>query len=431
MHFRPAGNLFITRFFQNVVERYNRVHPHPVTMTLPVPGPPSCTDSSAESIVFDAAGNFYVGHADGCSDVHKYDPAGNFLAEYDVPRESRGSDWIDLACDQCTLFYTSEGRKILRYDVCKDKPLPQFATLPAVATGRAFALRILPPGDGSGGVLVVDSENIKRTDGSGNVVQVYSIGFGGWYSLDLDPNGTSFWAGNLSTNNSSNSPTVYKFNIATGAIEVGPIYVFGDMGGVCVAPTFEIPCPVQASKDFRFTDVDFAACQLGTFLPTSGGNYLARVVLRPTDGRVLNTNPGQLYGVTTIQGLGGAQIDQLAFTDNFGIQFDVNPAKTTGGVNIIVVGPGPICTDITNTPGVTTSIDNAGNSVTTSIDLVTATGSPLMANEQLMVYVKFEPAPNFKGATGQTFPQTFSNSVSVSGSTIATTSASATISLSP
>jgi hypothetical protein len=43
----------------------------------------------------------------------------------------------------------------------------------------------------------------------------------GWFALALDPNGSSFWAGNPNT--SPNSGTFYRFNIATGAVEVGPI----------------------------------------------------------------------------------------------------------------------------------------------------------------------------------------------------------------
>ena len=40
-----------------------------------------------------------------------FDAAGNLLARFDVATETGGgSDWIDLAPDQCTLFYTSEER---------------------------------------------------------------------------------------------------------------------------------------------------------------------------------------------------------------------------------------------------------------------------------------------------------------------------------
>ena len=132
----------------------------------------------------------------------------------------RGSDWIDLAADQTTMFYTSEGRLVYRYDVSTSTQLTNFATLPGPrGPNIAFALRLLPPGDGSGGLLVADQSNIKRLDGSGAVVQTYDVaGEDGWFSLNLDPNGTSFWAGNFPSSNN-----FYRFNIATGAIEAGPI----------------------------------------------------------------------------------------------------------------------------------------------------------------------------------------------------------------
>ncbi|MFQ5505115.1 MAG: hypothetical protein ACE5F1_10005 [Planctomycetota bacterium] len=53
---------------------------------------------------------------------------------------------------------------------------------------------------------------------AGAVVQTYDYGSeGSWFSLNLDPNGSSFWAGNFGSSN------FYRFNIATGAVEVGPI----------------------------------------------------------------------------------------------------------------------------------------------------------------------------------------------------------------
>ena len=84
--------------------------------------------------------------------------------------------------------------------------------------GQAFALRLLPPGDGSGGLIVADRTNIKRLDGAGAVVQIYdAAGENNWFAMNLDPNGTSFWAADFGTSN------FYRFNIVTGAIEVGPI----------------------------------------------------------------------------------------------------------------------------------------------------------------------------------------------------------------
>jgi hypothetical protein len=187
--------------------------------------------------VFDAAGNFYVGHADNNKLIHKYDAAGNLLATYAVATDDRGSDWLELAADQKTLFYTSEGGRILRYDVQSNVQLADFANVGITS----YALRLLPPGDGSGGLLVASTVDIKRLDGTGTVVQTYDVaGENSWFALSLDPNGTSFWAGSSDTSN------FYRFNIATGAVEIGPINTGtgpSTFFGLCVKgePTAALP----------------------------------------------------------------------------------------------------------------------------------------------------------------------------------------------
>ena len=146
-----------------------------------------------------------------------------------LPIEDKGTDWLDLASDQKTMFYTSEGGRIMRLDVSgTGTQLGDFADI----GGTSFALRLLPPGDGSGGLLVANSSDIKRLDGAGNIVQTYDApGEDSWFALNLDPNGKSFWAGDFSTGD------FFRFNIATGAIEVGPINTgtgSGTLFGLCV-----------------------------------------------------------------------------------------------------------------------------------------------------------------------------------------------------
>ena len=96
------------------------------------------------SIVFDATGNFYVGHPDGNALIHKYDLQGFLLSTYETATGSRGTASIDLAADQMTLFYTSEGRSIFRYATASGTQLSAFAELPG--SGTAYALRLLSPG---------------------------------------------------------------------------------------------------------------------------------------------------------------------------------------------------------------------------------------------------------------------------------------------
>jgi hypothetical protein len=244
------SHLYTTNFSLNEVVRFQDPSPHLADQVVPTPGVTPPPEQSNESISFMASGNYLVGHADGGRDVHQYTETGLLVAEYDVGTELRGSDWIDLAANQTTLFYTSEGTRVLRFDIGTNTQMADFAT--GLPGSNAYALRILPPGDGSGGVLVADTQTIVRLDGSGAVVQQYDApGEDVWFALNLDPNGTSFWSGDLGTNN------FYRFNIATGAIEVGPINTGPgtSLAGLCLKgePTAGggngQPCPPEEDGD--------------------------------------------------------------------------------------------------------------------------------------------------------------------------------------
>jgi uncharacterized repeat protein (TIGR01451 family) len=212
-------NLWTTNFGNSTIVEFAEAHPHAILQSFASGG------TSSESIVFAANGDFYVGHADGDADVRRYDATGAFQQQYDVATEARGSDHIELAADQTTLFYTSEGGRILRYDLSTGTQLPDFASI----GGNSFALRLLPPGDGSTGLLVANFGDIKRLDASGAVIQTYDApGEDSWFALNLDPNGTSFWSADIFTG------SIYRFNIATGAIEVGPIEPNASVVGLCV-----------------------------------------------------------------------------------------------------------------------------------------------------------------------------------------------------
>jgi uncharacterized repeat protein (TIGR01451 family) len=214
----PA-NLWTTNFSSSRIVEFAGPHPHAILQSSASGG------TSSESIVFAASGDFYVGHADGDADVRRYDSTGAFQQAYDVATDARGSDHIELAADQKTLFYTSEGGRIMRYDLSTGTQLPDFANV----GGSSFALRLLPPGDGSAGLLVANFGDIKRLDAGGAVVQTYDApGEDSWFALNLDPNGTSFWSADIF------SGSIYRFNVATGAIEVGPIEPGNQVVGLCV-----------------------------------------------------------------------------------------------------------------------------------------------------------------------------------------------------
>jgi outer membrane protein assembly factor BamB len=159
--------------------------------------------------VLDAAQHVFIGQPDGTAQLKEFTHAGNPVATFSPAPESRGTDWNDLATDQCTMFYTSEGTHVKRFDVCKNLQLTDFAALPS---GPAYALRIRPNGE----VLVAAKSAVYRLDSLGNLLQTYPLppNEGSFlFALNLDPNGSSFWTAGYSTGN------VYKINIATGVIE--------------------------------------------------------------------------------------------------------------------------------------------------------------------------------------------------------------------
>ena len=193
---------------------------------------------SVESLVFDAAGNLYAARDDN-GQVTKLNSLGAVVATYSVQVENRGSSVIALSADQCTLFYTSEGVRVKRFNVCTNTQLADFTVLPS-QPAYFVALRA------NGELLAADSTLVARVNAAGSTVQVYdSAGEDSWFALSLDPNGSSFWAGDFITGD------IYRFNIATGAIEVGP---FPTCGTACMFGIAAMPAPPPTDVALTKTD---------------------------------------------------------------------------------------------------------------------------------------------------------------------------------
>ena len=168
-----------------------------------------------ESITIDKNDTLFVGGvstAGGAAvddlrdDLRQFDLNGNLIKQYNLDVEGRGSDWVELGPDQCTLYYTSESRNIKKYDICADRQLPDLGD--AYGIGRTgeelpefipsapfqfptYALRVLD--DGS--VLVASQTKIIRMDSDGNIIQTYAEPNENiLFSLNLDPDGKSFWS---------------------------------------------------------------------------------------------------------------------------------------------------------------------------------------------------------------------------------------------
>jgi streptogramin lyase len=191
MAFDGAGNLYGTNFSAGSITKYDTfgaiIPPNPFVSGM----------SSPESIAFSSGfASFYVGQA-GTGAINQFDTAtGALLKSYTgLVIGPRGTDWIDLAADNHTIYYTSEGTTIHRYDTATSTQLTDFAT--GLPGSNAFALRILP--DGS--VLVADTSTVVKLnpDGSLNTTFTPPGSISSLFSLNLDPDGVSFWTGDSGT----------------------------------------------------------------------------------------------------------------------------------------------------------------------------------------------------------------------------------------
>ncbi|HLK34500.1 MAG TPA: PKD domain-containing protein [Terriglobales bacterium] len=195
MGFDQFANLYVTDFTANGVTRFSGQTPAAFGAGY---------NCKPESIVFDAAGNAYVGET-GCSHaIVKLDPYGTITAVYQPAVEQQGTDWIDLGSDQCTIYYTSQGTSVLRYNACTRQQLAPLTS----QLQEGLAVRILP----DGGVVVANLQNILRFDGGGKQVQSYDAPDENcWSALALDGDGKSFWASDYCTSD------IVRFDLNSGA----------------------------------------------------------------------------------------------------------------------------------------------------------------------------------------------------------------------
>ena len=213
MRFDAAGNLYVAHRCAdgactagNTVEKFT---PRGVSQGA-VGGPYHC---DPHSIAFDAAGGAFVAQAHCTTHVLKF-TSGQPPTSYPVQSETRGALWIDLAGDGCTLFYTSRGPDVKRFDVCANRQLRSFNLAP-MPGGETRGIRILP----DGGALVSSGAVVARLDADGALVRSYGVASGepqDWAGLDLGANGT-FWAINSATS------SVFQFDLATGEVR-GSVY---------------------------------------------------------------------------------------------------------------------------------------------------------------------------------------------------------------
>lgn len=192
--FEPAGGTLVTNAF------------------LPSP-PPAGLFYKAEGCTVSAHDEIYVGHVGSSTispaDVRRYHRDTGALEQvYSValtppPGNGNGPTFLDLGCDQCTMYYTESGQKLRRFDVCADVQLPDFVTAPP--DQRFFDLRVRS--DGSDEVLVADTgflatsySAVQQFDSGATTLHTYpdTTYFGGSHNkicvLDVDHvDDNSFW----------------------------------------------------------------------------------------------------------------------------------------------------------------------------------------------------------------------------------------------
>ncbi len=274
--FDSQFNLYTTDFNATKVVKHQLAPPH--TQSIFADTAIAAPDGHSESVVMAVNGDVYVGHAgnangSGSKSIVKYSSAGGAaLASYTPAVENRGTDWMDLSTDQRTMFYTSRGRLIKRFNVDTNTQLGNFADLTATTpTGQAFAIRLLPPFDGTGGLLVADNVNIKQLNGSGAVVRTYdATNENAWQALNLDPDGVHFWAGGFA------SGKLYRFNIASSTHDLGPFQTAGGgaLMGLCVMgePQTQV-WPLQLSNTTGTTVLQDVTAKFGDPAATGENDF--------------------------------------------------------------------------------------------------------------------------------------------------------------
>jgi uncharacterized repeat protein (TIGR01451 family) len=243
-------------------------------------GCPPCSNSP-NSVVVAPSGNVLVGEnfATGITDptVLQFPasagPNGTANATFFPAYDSSGSPlWIELLDSSDTIAYTLGGTTVKVFDLGEQLQHPDIVPNPALTLGEAlYALRELP--DKS--LLVAASDRIIHIDQSGNILQSYKpgggmgVGSGIFKTLNLDPDGVSFWT------NDELSGLIFKINIVGGGVEngggfnlnlslsstvftqgIGGIAVFGQpaSGGADVSVSMTAaPSPVTQGANLTYT----------------------------------------------------------------------------------------------------------------------------------------------------------------------------------
>ena len=256
MGFDVTGNLYTTNFEANDCSKFDN------TGTLVQHPWGSGFNLHPESVAFDGAHHVFIGQADGTTNILEFDESGTPIATFVPAPDARGTDWIDLAADQCTMYYCSEGTHINRFDICTNTQLAPFVTVP---TSPCFAVRQRPNGD----VMVAAYSACHLFDSSGALLRSYPTSDYGetsfFFAMNLDQDGVTFWTAGFGTGN------IYRIRIADGGLvtqfnapivaSLAGLAIAGEIRTSQNAPQFDSPptptCgstqTVEAGQNLSFT----------------------------------------------------------------------------------------------------------------------------------------------------------------------------------
>jgi streptogramin lyase len=190
MCFDAAGNLYATMFETNTISKFD---PNGVLIKANF----TTTTQTPESCQINKAGDLLVGNTGG--HIQRYNAStGALLQTYNTPIRT---GWIDIAADQCTVFYADDSVAVSRYNICTDSPLPNFVNVTNLASG----LRILANGD----VLVSNRNSVVRYNSAGVLQATYPAPPGNnlIFAVTVDPDGQTFWTADLQNGN------IFRYNL--------------------------------------------------------------------------------------------------------------------------------------------------------------------------------------------------------------------------
>jgi hypothetical protein len=242
--------------------------------------------------------------------ITKYDITGNLLQAFDITDPENHVLAIDLAPDECTIYYGSSGAAagtIRRLNVCTNTQGPPFNS-----DNFVDDLRVLPNWQ----VLVTDDPYARLEDASGQVIQTYNPSASDLgvdlRTMGLDPSGTSFWVCCTWVPPTPTVSQAFRFDVASGHLLTNWSPNSGGGGGVRFSPIAAYGPPLFGDANVESTiDAGPAGTAEAFSAPARYSGQMTRLHLfvdsSSTAGDAVvgiysdrNGHPGELRGQGTI-----------------------------------------------------------------------------------------------------------------------------------